>query len=110
MRIAAWIFFVLAIGFPVWILWGVYQYGAEASSRGQFVCGMPALAAMLLSFFALVFVGGLTAAFAGVDYRDQPKPRAWPRKLETMFLSLPLMIGIGMIAYTVIWFWWNTSR
>jgi hypothetical protein len=55
-------------------------------------------------------VGGLAAVFAGMDYRDQPKPRVLSRKLEAVFLSLPLMTGIGLIAYTFLWFWWYAGR
>ena len=58
----------------------------------------------------LVVIGGYTTAFAWMGYSDQLKPRVMARKLEAVFLSLPLLSGIGMIAYTFFWFWWHAGR
>lgn len=110
MRIAAWIFFALAVGFPSWLLWGVYEYGAAASKQGGFVCGMPALAAMFISFFTLVFVGGLATSFAWMCYRNRPKPRLLSMKVEAWFLSMPFIAGAGLITYTFLWFWLHSGR
>lgn len=110
MRMTAWIFFALAIGFPALVLWNVYQEGAVAVARGEQLCGMPLFVAYLTCFFTLVLVGGLAAAFAWMGYRDGPKPRRLLTKVEAWFLSLPFITGVGLVTYTFLWFRLHSGR
>ena len=101
-RAASWALALASIAVPVALyLRQVHQFEQFAASREGYTCGMPLLAAMMISIIVGVLLS-LVASSAGlIDYRDLPRPRATLRKVELLAVSI-VWIGFVVVAVATI--------
>ena len=103
MRRAAIILAIASVALPFpWAYFSTTAMYDEADAKGAYVCGLPALAALLLAAFVCVLLS-LTAFVLGlVAYRGLPAPRPLRRLIEIGALAIP-MIVVGTHAATFLW-------
>ena len=60
--------------------------------QGVYICGLPALAAVILACLASSIMSAAAVILGTMAYRHLPAPRTLRRRLEVASLSLPLVI------------------
>src|SRR2546429_7698740 len=65
---------------------------------GAYICGLQALATIVLACFASSVVSAASVVLGAVAYRRLPEPRPLRRRLELASLSLPLVVFGGYAA------------
>lgn len=67
----------------------VYERG---KMEGVYICGLPALAAVILACLASSIMSAAAVILGTVAYRRLPAPRPLRRRIEVASLSLPVAI------------------
>jgi hypothetical protein len=99
MRRSSIILAILAVTLPVaWAYLSTTAHYEEARARGVYVCGLPALGAVLLACFATSILSGVAVVLGTAAYRRLPFPSPLSRRFELAGLSLPLMVFGGYAA------------
>ena len=103
-RAISWAFGLASVAIPtVFYLLQLRQFEAFAASREGYTCGMPLLAAMMISAIAGIFLSFIAAVAGFTDYRDLPRPRPTLRKLELVGVSIVLIGVIVAAIVTMLW-------
>ena len=75
-----------------WAYFSTSAYDERARSEGVYVCGLQALAAVVLACLASAIMSAVAVGFGTVAYRRLPSPRPLRRRFELAGLSLPLIV------------------
>src|ERR1041384_265756 len=93
MRRLSVIFAVAAVTIPfAWAYFSTSAYYERARNEGFYVCGLQALAAVVLACLAASIMSGVAVVLGAVAYRRLPSPRALRRRFELAALSLQLVV------------------
>jgi len=71
-----------------------YGFSKWAEQQGGLVCGMPIVAAALISLFAAALLSAGAVGAGLVAFRRIDGPRHWYRLVELGILSLPFVVGL----------------
>ena len=103
-RAISWALALASIVIPVvFYLLQLRQFEEFAASRDGYTCGMPLLAAMMISAIAGIFLSIIAAVTGLTDYRDLARPRPTLRKLELVGVSIVLVAAVVAAIVTMLW-------
>ena|SRR5438105_4059211 len=93
MRRSSIILAIAAVTLPfAWAYFSTTAYYEQARNAGVYVCGLQALAAVVLACLASSVMSAVAVALGTVAYRRLPTPRPLRRRFELAGLSLPLIL------------------
>lgn len=98
LRAASWLIGASALLLPAaYYFWRLHVFQRWVAQQDGAACGMPMLAAVMLSLLASALLSLVATALNGLAWRRQPPPRrSKMRGLELCLLSLPCLGAVGL--------------
>jgi hypothetical protein len=102
-RYVSWLLAVAAlVGPPLWAHYEVAAVYGQAEAEGRYVCGLPAMATMMLASFGSVILSGAAVIVGWLTFRGVPAPRPTRRAFEVAVLAVPMILGLAFLALVIV--------
>ena len=98
-RISILLAIVATVVPPAWAYFSTAALYGNARAEGVYVCGLPALAAVMVAALVTTLLSGAAVVVGAIAYRRIKSPRPRLRMLELLAVGLPLLVGLGFIGW-----------
>lgn len=103
LRTSSWLVGAASLALPAaYYLHQLDTFHARAQAQEGIACGMPMLAASIVSIFVSAALSAMATLLNGLHLRGQRGIRGKARYAELLALSLPLLAGITVVGVAIV--------
>lgn len=103
LRTSSWLVGAASLALPAaYYLHQLDTFHTRAQAQDGITCGMPMLAAVIVSIFASAVLSAVGTLLNGLHLRRQRDIRSKARYAELLALSLPLLAGITVVCVAIV--------